>query len=300
MGNCAARPAAAAASAEQTRRSESAVVMVSPARPTPGLPSSDPRKKPTPQTLPLSPLDSALCVRGLVVHWAFMYRRDLDPALVRDALAAALVDFPVLAGRSRVKAQSGLKRDLEVVLNDSGGANKFSLSPLALSLSLSLSLALSLSLSLSLPPEREGAWCQPVNLKRDILVFQAFAFKRVNSYRSTPRRLLRHVRLLLHARLLAPLDDTRRARRRYPRAEQPHPARVPHPHGRDTRGAGGRTPDGRQAHAAERRRVRARGVVVAPRGGRLRYECLHIRVDGRGLLLISSTQSFDPTPSMTP
>jgi hypothetical protein len=49
-----------------------------------------------------------------------MYRRSLDPTLVRDALAAALVDFPVLAGRARITARSGLRHELEVVLNDRG------------------------------------------------------------------------------------------------------------------------------------------------------------------------------------
>ena len=80
------------------------------------------RPSQTPQTLPLSPLDSSVCVRGLSVHWAFMYRRDLDPALLRGALAAALVDFPVLAGRARIKYSSGVRREVEVVLNDLGVA----------------------------------------------------------------------------------------------------------------------------------------------------------------------------------
>ena len=98
--------------------------------------------------LALSPLDAAVAVRGLNVHWAFMYNRDLDAALLVDALAVglgryclprhrmpfysrnegskcvgrrdvastlsvrlylavALVEFPVLAGRVRVKKQTG-------------------------------------------------------------------------------------------------------------------------------------------------------------------------------------------------
>jgi len=57
--------------------------------------------------LALSPLDAALGVRGLDVHWAFMYARDLDAALLQRALAATLADYPVLAGRVRVKSKTG-------------------------------------------------------------------------------------------------------------------------------------------------------------------------------------------------
>jgi hypothetical protein len=38
----------------------------------------------------------------------------------RPCLAAALADYPVLAGRVRVKTQSGHLQDLKVVLNDAG------------------------------------------------------------------------------------------------------------------------------------------------------------------------------------
>ena len=40
--------------------------------------------------LALSPLDATVAVRGLNVHWAFMYNRDLDAALLVDALAVGL------------------------------------------------------------------------------------------------------------------------------------------------------------------------------------------------------------------
>ena len=73
--------------------------------------------------LALSPLDAALGVRGLDVHWAFMYARDLDAALLQRALAATLADYPVLAGRVRVKSKTGLLQDLEVVLNDAGAGH---------------------------------------------------------------------------------------------------------------------------------------------------------------------------------
>ena len=57
--------------------------------------------------LPLSPLDSALCIRGLVVYWAFGFDRRLDPDAVRASLAATLVKYPALAGRARVRARRG-------------------------------------------------------------------------------------------------------------------------------------------------------------------------------------------------
>jgi len=38
----------------------------------------------------------------------------------RPCLAAALADYPVLAGRMRVKPHSGHLQDWEVVLNDAG------------------------------------------------------------------------------------------------------------------------------------------------------------------------------------
>ena len=38
----------------------------------------------------------------------------------RPCVAAALVEYPVLAGRLRVKAQNGELMDLEVVLNHAG------------------------------------------------------------------------------------------------------------------------------------------------------------------------------------
>lgn len=129
MGNCTARPAASAEEKSgRENESESVVVMVSPARSTPAASSGSssgsggPKEKAKPRTLPLSPLDCALCVRGLVVHWAFMYPHDLDGDLLRASLAAALVDFPVLAGRARITAKSWLRHDMEVVLNDRGVA----------------------------------------------------------------------------------------------------------------------------------------------------------------------------------
>jgi hypothetical protein len=38
----------------------------------------------------------------------------------RPCLAAALADYPVIAGRVRVKTQSGHQQDLEIVLSDAG------------------------------------------------------------------------------------------------------------------------------------------------------------------------------------
>jgi hypothetical protein len=38
----------------------------------------------------------------------------------RPYLVAALVEYPLLAGRLRIKAQNGELMDLEVVLNDAG------------------------------------------------------------------------------------------------------------------------------------------------------------------------------------
>lgn len=109
MGNCTARPTDIG---DVGGKRTCVVDLVYPARPEGELTE--------PRTLPLSPLDSALCVRGLVVYWAFMYAHELDPALLRAALAAALAEFPVLAGRARVKTRHAVRVDLEVVLNDKG------------------------------------------------------------------------------------------------------------------------------------------------------------------------------------
>lgn len=81
--------------------------MVAPAKPTP-------RDAGTPRELPLSPLD--LNVRGLAVHWGFMYDRAPDPTRLRAALSEALVEYPVLAGRVRVRARARWR----VTLDDAG------------------------------------------------------------------------------------------------------------------------------------------------------------------------------------
>ena len=65
----------------------------------------------------LSPLDSALCVRGLVVYWAFGFDRELDPDVIRASLASTLVKYPALAGRARVRARRGATLDLDVDLD---------------------------------------------------------------------------------------------------------------------------------------------------------------------------------------
>jgi len=43
-----------------------------------------------------------------------------DAAILQAALAAALADYPVLAGRVRVKSKTSATQELEVVLNDAG------------------------------------------------------------------------------------------------------------------------------------------------------------------------------------
>ena len=103
MGGCLARPA-------ETRR----VDVVRPAR-SEDAPGKDETRPSSP--LRLSPLDSALCIRGLVVYWAFGFDRRLDLDAVRAALAATLAKYPVLAGRARVRARRGATLSLEVDLD---------------------------------------------------------------------------------------------------------------------------------------------------------------------------------------
>ena len=106
MGGCLARPA-------ETRR----VDVVRPARSEDARGKDEDRpSRPFSSRLRLSPLDSALCIRGLVVYWAFGFDRRLDPDAVRASLAAALVKFPALAGRARVRARRGATVELEVDL----------------------------------------------------------------------------------------------------------------------------------------------------------------------------------------
>ena len=106
MGGCLARPA-------ETRR----VDVVRPARSEDARGKDEDRpSRPVSSRLRLSPLDSALCIRGLVVYWAFGFDRRLDPDAVRASLAAALVKFPALAGRARVMARRGATVELEVDL----------------------------------------------------------------------------------------------------------------------------------------------------------------------------------------
>ena len=101
MGGCLARPAG-------TRR-------VDVVRPAPSEDASG-KEEDRPSHLRLSPLDSALCIRGLVVYWAFGFDRRLDPDAVRAALAVTLVKYPALAGRARVRARRGATLELEVDL----------------------------------------------------------------------------------------------------------------------------------------------------------------------------------------
>ena len=106
MGGCLARPAG-------TRR----VDVVRPARSEDARGKEDRPSHRVSDRLPLSPLDSALCIRGLVVYWAFGFDRWLDPDAVRASLAATLVKYPALAGRARVRARRGATLSLEVDLD---------------------------------------------------------------------------------------------------------------------------------------------------------------------------------------
>ena len=106
MGGCLARPAG-------TRR----VDVVRPARSEDARGKEDRPSHRVSDRLPLSPLDSALCIRGLVVYWAFGFDRRLDPDAVRASLAATLVKYPALAGRARVRARRGATLSLEVDLD---------------------------------------------------------------------------------------------------------------------------------------------------------------------------------------
>jgi hypothetical protein len=117
MGNCVARPS-----------SRGDVVLVAPARATSLARDADAdaragrSAKKKRETIPLSPIDNALGVRTLVVHWAFMYRGRLPAARVKAALADALDSYPILAGRARkTRASRGrVALELEVVLDDAG------------------------------------------------------------------------------------------------------------------------------------------------------------------------------------
>ena len=124
MGTCATRPAKSATTDEATVMVSPCVsdCAWSPAAPGEHMKTQNREEEKNQKTLPLSPLDCALCVRGLVVHWGFMYARDLDGDLLRASLAAALVDFPVLAGRARITARSGLRQQLVVDLCSTGVA----------------------------------------------------------------------------------------------------------------------------------------------------------------------------------
>ena len=126
MGACLARPAG---DARRARRPDArrATTMVAPAR---GKAVASP-SSPSPR-LPLSPLDSALCVRGLVVYWAFMYDRAVDAETLRASLASTLAEYPVLAGRVRVASRSCLRLNLEVSLDDAGVAFSTADSPATL------------------------------------------------------------------------------------------------------------------------------------------------------------------------
>ena len=106
MGGCLARPAG-------TRR----VDVVRPARSEDARGKEDRPSHRVSDRLPLVPLDSALCIRGLVVYWAFGFDRRLDPDAVRASLAATLVKYPALAGRARVRARRGATLSLEVDLD---------------------------------------------------------------------------------------------------------------------------------------------------------------------------------------
>lgn len=106
MGGCLARPAG-------TRR----VDVVRPARSEDAPGKEDRPSHRVSDRLPLSPLDSALCIRGLVVYWAFGFDRRLDPDAVRASLAATLAKYPALAGRARVRARRGATLSLEVDLD---------------------------------------------------------------------------------------------------------------------------------------------------------------------------------------
>ena len=117
IGNCVARPS-----------SRGDVVLVAPARATSLARDADAdaragrSAKKKRETIQLSPIDNALGVRTLVVHWAFMYRGRLPAARVKAALADALDSYPILAGRARkTRASRGrVALELEVVLDDAG------------------------------------------------------------------------------------------------------------------------------------------------------------------------------------
>ena len=70
--------------------------------------------------LSLSPVDSDICVRGLVVSWVFIFEKTLDPDLMRESLSEALVTYPIIAGRVSLRARRSLRMELDIILSDAG------------------------------------------------------------------------------------------------------------------------------------------------------------------------------------
>ena len=72
--------------------------------------------------LSLSPVDSDICVRGLIVSWVFVFETSLDPDLMRESLSEALVAYPIIAGRASLRARRSLRMELDIILEDAGVA----------------------------------------------------------------------------------------------------------------------------------------------------------------------------------